>query len=247
MQKIMKTRWFSTLALAGFTVVFALCVVVLSEAVGQQAKKSKKSTKTAASPAELQKLKIRLMQTQKNFVEETAQLAVDFEQAGMLEESRKLLQALQRLDGEIPGVKAKLKALEETIMTENPRQFSLDVSRGWTEAVARVTKGKPVRIQAIGKYRFQVAATVLGPEGFASEDVRGLVRNIRVGALTARIIPIGSGGKPGKPMDPVEIGAGREITPQATGLLFLGVNAPAGHRSTGKLEVQLSGYVKPPR
>ena len=247
MRKVTTAVQVSTAIPAGLTAVFFLCVFFSPEACGQQVKKSKKNSKPTASPAELQKLKIRVLQTQKNFIDETAQLAIDFEQAGLLEESRKLLQALQRLDGEIPGVKEKLKALDETIMTGNPSQISLDVSQGWSESVARVTKGKPVRIQAVGKYRFQVAATVLGPEGFSGKDVRGLVKNVRVGALTALIIPIDSKGKAGKPTDPVEIGTGREITPQASGLLFLAVNAPAGHRSTGRLEVQLSGYVKPPR
>ncbi|MFP6765096.1 MAG: hypothetical protein VB858_15820 [Planctomycetaceae bacterium] len=247
MRKMTTTVQFSVVTLAGFTVALFVSLVFSTESFGQLGKKAKKDSKPTASPAELQKLKIRVRQTQQDFIEETAQLAVDFEQAGLLEESRKLLQALQRLDGEIPGVKEKLKALGETIMTENPRELSLDVSQGWNTPVARVIKGKPVRIQAIGKYRFQVSATVLGPEGFPGNDFRGLAKNVRVGALTALIVPIDAKGKAGKPDDPVEIGAGREITPQASGLLFLAVNAPPGHRSTGKLDVLLSGYVQSPR
>jgi hypothetical protein len=132
-------------------------------------------------------------------------------------------------------------------MTENPSEVSLDVSKGWNNPIARVEKGKPIRIQAAGNYRFQIAATVLGPEGFPTKDVKDLIKNVRVGALTAIVIPIDGKGKAGKPGDPIEVGASREITPRENGLLFLAVNAPPGHRSTGKLTVQLSGYVKPPR
>jgi hypothetical protein len=223
--------------------------VCVPESSGQLVKKSKSKKKTTptASPAEVQKLQLRLQQAQKDFIDETANLAIEFEKAGLLEESKKLLQALQRLDGNLPGVKEKLNSLEESIMTKNPAEVSVDVSKGWNEPIARVEKGKPVRIQAVGKYRFQVASIVVGPEGFPTKDVRDLIKNVRLGALTALIIPIGPKGKPGKPGEPIEIGAGREITPKESGYLFLAVNAPPGHRSTGKLDIQLSGYVKAPR
>ena len=71
-------------------------------------------------------------------------------------------------------------------------------------------------------------------------------KNVGLGALTALVVPIVKG-KPGKPGAPIEIGSGREITPKESGFLFLAVNAPPGNRCTGKLDVQISGYVKPPR
>jgi hypothetical protein len=224
--------------------------VFVPEISGQSVKsksKSKKGSTPTASPAEVQKLQLRLQKTQKDFIDETADLAIEFEKAGLLEESKKLLQALERLDGNLPGVKAKLESLEESIMTRNPAELSLDVSKGWNDPIARVEKGKPIRIQAVGKYRFQVAAVVVGPDGFPTKDVRDLIKNVRLGALTALIIPIDAKGKPGKPGEPIEIGAGREITPKESGYLFLAVNAPPGHKSTGKLDIELSGYVKAPR
>lgn len=232
--------------LACVMVAFVLGTVLAPEISGQSSK-SKKNSKPAVSQAELQKLQLRLQQTQKSFIDDTADLAIEFEKAGLLEESKKLLKALERLDENIPGVKEKLKSLEESIMTENPSEVSLDVSKGWNDPVARVEKGKPIRVQAAGTYRFQIAATPLGPEGFPTKDVKDVIKNVRIGALTALIIPVDANGKPGKPGEPIEVGASREITPQESGFLFLAVNAPPGHRSTGKLEVQLSGYVKAPR
>lgn len=229
------------------TAVAVLGTAFVPETSGQLSKsKSKKSSKPTISPADLQKLQLRLQQTQKQFVDETADLAIEFEKAGLLEESKKLFQALQRLDGDLPGVKEKLKSIEESIMTENPAELSIDISKGWNDPIARVEKGKPIRIQAVGKYRFQMAPVVVGPQGFSTEGVKDLNKNLRLGALTALIIPIVKG-KPGKPGEPIEIGAGREITPKESGFLFLAVNAPPGHRSTGKLDIRLSGYVKSPR
>ena len=238
---------FPVAILACLTAAFALGTVSVPETSGQLAGKSKtKATKPSISPAGLQKLQLRLKETQKAFVDDTADLAIEFEKAGMLEESKKLLQALQRLDNEIPGVKQKLKEIEESIMTDNPADFSLDVSKGWNDPIARVEKGKPIRIQAVGKYRFQIASIAVGPEGFPTKDVRDVNKNVGLGALTALVVPIVKG-KPGKPGAPIEIGSGREITPKESGFLFLAVNAPPGNRCTGKLDVQISGYVKPPR
>jgi len=238
---------FPVAILACLTAAFVLGAASVPETSGQLAGKSKKkATKPSISPADLQKLQLRLKETQKAFVDDTADLAIEFEKAGMLEESKKLLQALQRLDNEIPGVKEKLKEIEESIMTDNPADFSLDVSKGWNDPIARVEKGKPIRIQAVGKYRFQIASIAVGPEGFPTKDVRDVNKNVGLGALTALVVPIVKG-KPGKPGAPIEIGSGREITPKESGFLFLAVNAPPGNRCTGKLDVQISGYVKPPR
>lgn len=250
MQKQSTRAHFPVAILACLAAVLVVGSVSIPETSGQltgsSKSKAKKNARPTISPAELQKLQIRLKETQKSFVDNTADLAIEFEKAGMLEESKKLLQALQRLDDDIPGVKEKLKSLEESIMSENPAEFSLDVSKGWNDPVARVEKGKPIRIQAAGKYRFQVASVAVGPEGFPTSDVREMIKNVRLGALMALVVPIVKG-KPGKPGTPIEIGAGREITPHESGFLFLTVNAPPGHRSTGKLEIQLSGYVQPPR
>lgn len=239
----------SVIVASGLCIAFATGLFFGPELSGQliKSKSKKKSTKPSVSPAELKQLQLRVEKTQKAFIDETAELALDFEKAGLLEESKKLLQALQRLDRDLPGVKAKLDSLEETIMTDNPAEVTLDVSRGWNNPIARVEKGKPIRIQAAGKYRFQIAAVPIGPEGFPTKDVKDLIKDVRLGALTALIIPVDAKGKPGKPGKPIEVGEGREITPQESGFLFLAVNAPPGHRSTGKLEIQLSGYVKAPR
>jgi hypothetical protein len=217
------------------------------DVLGQTKKKSTKNKKPAISPVELKELQQRTKKSQEDFVIEQVELAQEYERAGMLEDSRKLLQMVRKLKSDLPGLDKKIEALQESILSDNPFEFELDTSKGWGNPVARVEKGKPIRIQSAGKYRLSVTAT-LDPKGFPTNDkTKDMARGVRCGALMALIIPVNDKGKVGKPGDQIEIGAGRELTPQADGLLFLAVNIPPGSRSTGKLDIQLSGYVRSPK
>ena len=44
--------------------------------------------------------------------------------------------------------------------------------------------------------------------------------------------------------EPFEVGTSKEFTPKEDGILLLNVNLPAGHKSTGKLRVHVSGHIK---
>lgn len=233
--------------------IFASCVVVAVVLVGPNSisdlfGQSKKSRPTKApSVAAMRALELREKKAREQFLRDTAQLAKDYEDAGLLEKAKALLKTVQRVDGSIPGVKEKLETIEETILTANPYQFQVDASKGWGEQIARVEKGKPFRIAAKGTYKFVLEGTI-GPNGFPSEDpIREMTKGIPSGALMAIIIPLNDRGKPGKPGQPIEVGEGKEITPKENGLLFIGVNAPAGNKNKGQIDVQLSGYVAPPK
>jgi hypothetical protein len=216
------------------------------DVLGQSKKKTSKNKKPAISPVELKDLQQRTQTSQEDFVIGQVELAREFEKAGMLEDSKKLLQMVRKLKNDLPGLDKKIEALEESILSDNPYEFELDTSKGWGEPVARVEKGKPIRVQSAGKYRLSITAT-LDPKGFPTNDkTKDMARGVRCGALMALIVPIDAKGKAGKPSDHIEIGAGRELTPQANGLLFLAVNVPPGSRCTGKVDIQLSGYVRNP-
>lgn len=208
---------------------------------------SKKSAKKPPSVAAMRALELREKKAREQFLRDTAQLAKDYEDAGLLEKAKALLKTVQRVDGSIVGVKEKLDTIEETILSANPYEFSVDSSKGWASPIARVEKGKKFRVAAKGSYKFAVQETV-GPTGFPSGDpLRQMVKGIPVGALMAIVVPLNDRGKPGKPGQPVEIGESQEITPRESGLLFIGVNAPAGNKNQGNIDVQLSGYVAPPQ
>lgn len=212
-----------------------------SELFGQ----SKKTTaKKPPSVAAMRALELREAKAREQFLRDTAQLARDYEEAGLLEKAKDLLKTVQRVDSSIAGVKEKLDTIEETILSANPYEFSVDSAKGWGEPVARVEQGKKFRVAAKGSYKFVVQETV-GPTGFPSDDpLRQMTKGIPSGALMAIVIPLNDRGKPGQP---IEVGEGKEITPKESGLLFIGVNAPAGNKNLGNIDIQLSGYVAPPQ
>jgi len=228
--------------------VFVMSAVLVgpasvSDLFGQSSKTTKKPPSVAATRA----LELREVKAREQFLRDTAQLAKDYEEAGLLEKAKELLKTVQRVDGSIAGVKEKLETIEETILTANPYQFQVDTAKGWGEPIARVEQGKPFRVVAKGSYKFVVQDT-LGPTGFPSDDpLRQMIKGIPAGALMAIIVPLNDRGKAGKPGQPVELGEGKEITPKDSGLLFIGVNAPAGNKNLGKIDVQLSGYLAPPK
>ena len=226
-------------------VVLGLGLNSNQQAFGQSNKKTTK--KPALSPAELRALQERTHKSQADFVLSQVELAQEYEKAGLLEESKGLLQLVRKMSKDLPGLERKIKLLEESILSDNPFEFQLDTSKGWGDPIARVEKGKPIRILAGGKYRLSFTGTV-DAKGVATNDkTKDMARGVRLGALMALVVPISDKGKVGKPGDQIEIGAGKEFSPGESGLLFLTVNVPPGSRCTGKIEIQLSGYVKSPK
>ncbi|MDA0806994.1 MAG: hypothetical protein O3B68_03290 [Planctomycetota bacterium] len=214
-----------------------------SELFGQGKKPAIKPPSVAAMRA----LELREKKAREQFLRDTAQLAKDYEEAGLLEKAKDLLKTVQRVDSSIAGVKEKLDTIEETILSANPYELSIDSAKGWGEPIARVEQGKKFRVAAKGSYKFVVQETV-GPTGFPSDDpLRQMTKGIPSGALMAIVIPLNDRGKPGKPGQPIEIGDGKEITPKESGLLLIGVNAPAGNKNQGNIDIQLSGYLAPPK
>lgn len=198
---------------------------------------------TSANPAQVQEFEQRAKKAQEDFVRESADLAKDLEEAGLFEEAKAVLETISKIKDDVPGLKDKLAALKESALGSNKSSIEVDVSKGWTVPVGRVEKGKPFRVESTGTYRFSVMTT-LGPNGFPTDDLqKEMLPGLRCGALCALIMPVDDKGKPGKPLEPIEIGEGRDVNPKEGGLLFLNVNLPPGHKSTGKIDVILSGHI----
>lgn len=237
-------------------VVVGACIVVigvgaatlipsgLQRSVQAQSSKSKSSKsklgKSKGRPGNTKKLDADAKNLQEAFIRGAAELARSYEQAGDLERSKKLLQTILKIDSKIPGVKEKIKKLDEEILTSNELEVEIDVSKGWGEPLGRVTQGQPFRVQAEGKYKF-IANVTVGPGGFPTQDpTKDMAKNIACGAMMGLMLD--AKGKPGRPFS---IGENEEITPKQDGILFLAVNVPPGSRCNGKLRVKLSGYVTP--
>ena len=222
---------------AGWNVQFlflgiALAVMLLSEPLMAQ---SSKKTNVKQINVQADKLK-------DSFIRESAEIARKYSEAGDYEKSREMLEVIQSIQKDVPGVKAMITQLNEKLMSSNSSDFDIDVARNWSTPAGLVAKGKMVRIQAMGTYDFvaDIKTTVEGlPHSTAMKE---LADGIPTGALMGIVISQEKG-KP-KMSKPFLIGEKAEFTPRADGVLMIGLNLPAGHKSTGKLKVRISGYIR---
>jgi hypothetical protein len=229
-------RSFRSLVIVGCSLAFVCSSFgLLSPSVSfGQGRKSK----TRKSPSSLRALDSRAQRALDSFLKETAETALQYEKAGQLEKSKVLLRTLLKLKPSLKGVKEKLKELNESQLEMNATDFTVDTGKGWGPARVRVFKGRPLRINTEGTYKF-VTSLKIGPEGFPVKSaIKGdMVLGIPTGAMMGIIASKGKAGKP------FLIGLGKEITPKEDGLLFIYVNVPPGHKCSGKIKVEISGSV----
>jgi len=210
------------------------------------AKGRKSRGKTTRKSASTKSIDVKVQRFQESFVREAAGLANQYEEAGNLVKTRRMLELILKLSPEVKGVRAKIKQIDEEMLSANELTVDVDTARGWGQPVAAVYKGQPFRFQAVGDYRF-VTSLPVGPAGFPIADTsRDMAEGIRCGALVGVIVPAPEGGKKPKPGKPFLVGTGGTITPRESGLLFLKINAPAGHKSNGRLKVRMTGTVRKP-
>lgn len=212
-------------------VVLVVAVAFLATSVvAQSRRKGDKPT-----PA---KLEVRAQEAEKTLAREYISIATGFYELGDIEKAKDFLLRLNDLKEGLPGVKEKIDELDEELMSSNSDRFSIDVGKGWGDAVAEVTKGDAFRIVAEGTYKM-TAQLSLDVNGLPSKDpVRDLAVGIPLGALVGIIQ-----GTDGKPSRPFAIKSGIEHTPRKSGLLYIRVNAPPNAKCTGKVQVRISGKV----
>lgn len=206
-------------------------VVLVTSVMAQTRRKGEKQTP--------EKLEVRAQKAEQTLAKEYISIATGFYDLGEVEKARDFLIRLNELRNGLPGVKEKIQELDEELMSANSDRFSLDVSKGWGDAVAEVRKGEPFRIQATGDYKMTAQLTI-DVNGLPNKDpIRDLAGGVPFGALMGIIQP-----KDGKPSRPFPIRSGIEHTPKKSGLLFIRVNSPPTAKCIGKLQVQISGKVK---
>ncbi|MBI5757789.1 MAG: hypothetical protein HZA46_04650 [Planctomycetales bacterium] len=228
--------------------VIAATVLLYSSADGQTSSKGSKKSGSKKPVANTAGLDGRAERLQTTFVKDAEDLASEYFDAGQLEKAKLLLKSAITLMPDSQGLKKKLDAVEEEMLSSNEVTAELDTSASWKPTKVLVTEGKPVRIQVVGQgqaapsYRFSISETV-GPAGFPTTDSNNqdMVGGMPCGALLGAILK--SDNKPGRPF---LIGEKLEFTPKDSGLLFLRINAPAGNKNTGKLKLSVSGAVLVP-
>jgi len=171
-----------------------------------------------------------------SFVREADQLAEDYFEAGHPDKAVAVLQKVLSLAPNAKEIQQKIDQIQQAKMEANETTVEVDCSAGWEPAGVAITQGQMVRIAVTGTYKLEVAGQ-LNAAGLPDKDLtRDIAGGIPVGALMG--VVLGADNKPGKPFS---IGEGLDLTPRETGRLLLRVNAPQGHRSSGKLKVTLSG------
>mgnify|MGYP000897096195 CR=1 FL=1 len=131
-----------------------------------------------------------------------------------------------------------MEQLEKKIYDAQEIEFVLDTSKSWVSVGAAVVKGKTVRVEVEGDYKFQYTTT-LTEDGFtAAEAGQDYLDNIPCGALMAVVVNNGKSGKA------VQLKSKMQWNPPDDGVVMLKINAPTGHKCTGKLTVKLSGLVR---
>ncbi|MCA9015445.1 MAG: hypothetical protein KDA77_08965, partial [Planctomycetaceae bacterium] len=158
------------------------------------------------------------------------------------EKSREMLESILSIKQDVPGVKEMIKQLNEKLMTSNSSDFEIDASRNWGTPAGFVAKGKSVRIQSTGTYDL-ITDIKAGVDGLPdTTPMKDLASGIPVGAVMGVVVSQEKG-KP-KMGKPFVIGEKAEYVPKEDGVLMIGLNLPAGHRSTGKIKVRISGFIR---
>ncbi len=254
-----RNQWF--LVSVSVLVVVVCGAIVWSDgsrAVAQTGtSKLKPKTGSTKKSGDAKDLDSRAEKNLEGFITDTIKLAEDYEKAKLFEEAQDQLRTVARLKPELPGLKEKIDKLNEAVFETNDFDMDLDVADSW-KAQVQVFKGKSVRVEAQGNYKI----TLTGPcdaNGLTTKDPRtDMAAGVRCGALMGIVVPDPESGaaKTGarntntndkdkdKVGEPFEVGASKEFTPKEDGILLLNVNLPAGHKSTGKLRVHVSGHIK---
>ena len=220
---------------------------------------------SAQQPRKLSATQLRTLDTQADkakveYLKSLVDLAKSYEDAGLTEKSREMLQQILAGNPDDAAVKKKIKEIDESVFQKNEYEFKFDTSKPWTNAGIQLSKDQPIRITAEGDYKVYVSET-LGPEGYSNDDpTKDLVSGIPMGALIAAMAPPtreGASGGAGRPnrgggnaqredeVKPFNVGKSLEFTPKSDGPIFFKVNVPPVSKATGIIRITIRGHFKP--
>ena len=236
MRPFHKTRPYRPSPLAALGLVVCLAITSPRSCDAQSKPKS--------PPVNTRLLDMQAQKIQQDFVKGLGELVTQYESAGERAKAMDLLKSMLKLDPNLDAAKTKLKELEEAVFDERIIEIEIDASGSWVSAGVVVSKGEPFRVESTGTYKLMVNET-LGPAGMQTNDpTRDLVTGIPCGALMGMIV---DGNRPrrgrSEPPVPFAIGAAEEITPKASGSLFLKLNTPSRAKCIGKVKATVSGNI----
>lgn len=215
----------------------ALLALAWSPSFAQQSSSKSKTKSKAASGTKTLDARVEKLET--TMLREIVDISNEYEAAGQHGRAKALLEVLLKLNPNFPGLKEKVEQLNEKVFDSEEIEFVFDTAKTWTPVQAMAVKGKNVRVDVEGEYRFEYAGD-LTADGLATVEAgQEYNAGIPCGGLMAVVV------KDGKPGKATHLKSQMQWTPNEDGLVMLKINAPAGHKSTGKLTVRLSGLVSP--
>ncbi len=202
----------------------------------------------AARNKDLTKIDAKAAKVDELFIRNAFDIAAEYEKAGDVARAVDYLHAMSLIKPGLAKIEARLQQLREQVLAANDFTFEFEPATNWGKPVAFVRSGKPFKINVQGGYKLAISALV-GADGLAEEDIQSdLIDDVPLGKLVGVIVE-----KPNRPslkgeekIVPFEIGTGRVMEPRQDGYLFLKVNMPPQSKTSGSLQVQLSGYVLAP-
>ncbi|MCA9064488.1 MAG: hypothetical protein KDA96_15565 [Planctomycetaceae bacterium] len=214
-----------------------LTAILLTVVTAQVVEAQSRDRRDQASPMELEK---RLEKAEETLLDEYKTVASELYKQDAKEESLAVLQRIQRINPRMEGLKEEIERLREELLSSNDIDTKIDTGKGWGVALANVTAGKAVRIQAVGDYRLTLT-TPVPMTGLPTENPQtDHSRAAPFGALIGVVV-----GDDGKPGEPFPVTASTEFTPKSSGQLFLRVNVPVAAKCTGDIKVRITGGVTP--
>ena len=214
----------------------SVCVfsaLIQTDSNAQTTRDRKKAESTVSDRA----LEVRLEKAEQALVDEYKEVVVEVYKQGNKEKALSMLQRLKQLSPELDGLKDRIESINEELMQENAAEFELDTRKPW-EYLGDVVEGKAFRIAAGGAYKMTITADVtvegIQPDKESKDHIPGAPLGCLLGVI------VDAEGKPGRPFP---IKSQLEMNPKESGKLFLKVNVPEGTRCSGKLKIQVSGYI----
>jgi len=223
------TGWWFSRTTGCLLLIIGLASLVAAE---QSTGKSKAKSKSSGT---IKSLDTRVEKLETNMLREIVEISNQYEEVGQHARAKALLEVLLKLNPNFPGLKEKVEQLNEKVFDAEEIEYILDVGRTWTPIQAVAVKSRPVRVEVQGDYQFQYT-TDLTADGITAMDAgQEYVEGIPCGGLMAVVV------NNGKPTKAVHLKSKMQWVPSEDGIVMLKINAPAGHKSTGKLTIKLSG------
>jgi hypothetical protein len=226
--------------LTGFVALSVNDDLTSSVSAQEKEKAQRKSDKKKKAAVPTTQIDLKASELSDNFVKEAQSLAGEYYDAGALDKSKSLLEAVLKLKPDAKEVELQIKKIDEDVLSANELEAEVNAAKGWEWSGVSVLEDKPFRIQAEGVYRFMVNTTV-GPMGFPEKDkelTTEMVSRAPCGGLVGVVLK-----EDGKQGQPFFIGNGGDFRVKESGKLFLRVNSPPDSKHVGKISVKFSGFV----